>query len=129
MTSEPTRVLLVDDEEEFTSTLAERLEIRGFKAVTANDGESGLQCIMNDTFDVAVLDLMMPGMTGLEALKQFKSIRPKMAVILLTGHGSTKEGMEGMRMGAYDYLMKPIDINELVKKIQQATQSAEETGK
>lgn len=126
MNSKNIKVLLVDDEEEFTSTLAERLEIRGFQAMTANNGESGVQCVINEGFDIAVLDLMMPGLNGLETLKQIKSIKPNLPVILLTGHGSTKEGMEGMRLGAVDYLMKPLDINELIQKITQATQSKQD---
>ncbi|MBU1172027.1 MAG: response regulator [Proteobacteria bacterium] len=122
MSSNTITVLLVDDEDEFTSTLGERLEIRGYTAVTASDGEAGIQCIINRDIDIAVLDLMMPGMNGLETLKQIKNIKPTLPVILLTGHGSTKEGMEGMRLGALDYLMKPLDINELIKRITQAVQ-------
>lgn len=121
MTSNPIKVLLIDDEEEFTSTLAERLEIRGYKAQTASDGEQGIQAVMSQDFDIAVLDLMMPGLNGLDTLRQIKTIEPDLPVILLTGHGSTKEGMEGMRIGAVDYLMKPLDINELIEKITQAT--------
>lgn len=121
MNSNSIKVLLIDDEVEFTSTLAERLEIRGFIAVTASDGEIGIQAIMNQDFDIAVLDLMMPGLSGLETLKQIKNMNPSLPVILLTGHGSTKEGMEGMRLGAEDYLMKPLDINDLIKKITLAT--------
>ena len=121
MNPDPIKVLLIDDEEEFTSTLAERLEIRGYTAETAADGEQGIECVMNRKFDIAVLDLMMPGMNGLDTLKHIKSIKPDLPVILLTGHGSTKEGMEGMRLGAADYLMKPLDINELIEKITLAT--------
>jgi DNA-binding response OmpR family regulator len=119
MTQTPIKILLVDDEEEFTSTLAERLQLRGFEATTASDGASGINLIMAQPFDIAVLDLMMPGLNGLEALKQIKAIRPDLPVILLTGHGSTKEGMEGMRLGAADYLMKPLDIKDLLSKITQ----------
>jgi DNA-binding response OmpR family regulator len=119
MTQTPIKILLVDDEEEFTSTLAERLQLRGFEAITAPDGATGINLIMAQPFDIAVLDLMMPGLNGLEALKQIKAIRPELPVILLTGHGSTKEGMEGMRLGAADYLMKPLDIKDLLSKITQ----------
>jgi DNA-binding response OmpR family regulator len=111
------KILLVDDETEFASALAERLEIRGYKAKTTNNGESGITLAQNEHFDIAILDLMMPGMSGLETLKNIKLISPQLPVILLTGHGSTKEGMEGMRIGAADYLMKPLDINELLEKI------------
>lgn len=115
-----TRILLIDDETEFVTTLAERLEIRGFSCTTAEDGESGLALIRKQPFDVVILDLLMPGMNGLEALKQVRQISPKLPVILLTGHGSTREGMEGMRLGAVDYLMKPLAIEDLMEKLQEA---------
>lgn len=111
------KILLIDDESEFSSTLAERLEIRGYEAKTAIDGISGIEIIQNETFDIAILDLMMPGMSGLETLKQIKRFNTNLPIILLTGHGSTKEGMEGLKLGAIDYLMKPLDINELLTKI------------
>ena len=111
------KILLIDDEIEFTSTLAERLELRGFDAKTTDNGESGIELIRNELFDIAIIDLMMPGISGLETLKQVKTFNTKLPVILLTGHGSTKEGMEGIRIGADDYLMKPLDINDLLEKI------------
>ena len=111
------KILLIDDEIEFTSTLAERLELRGFDAKTTDNGESGIELIRNELFDIAIIDLMMPGISGLETLKQVKTFNTKLPVILLTGHGSTKEGMEGIRIGAVDYLMKPLDINDLLEKI------------
>lgn len=111
------KILLIDDESEFTSTLAERLEIRGYDAKTTDSGEDGIELIQNENFDIAILDLMMPGMSGLETLRQIKIINTELPVILLTGHGSTKEGVEGMRIGAADYLMKPLDINDLMTKI------------
>lgn len=113
-------VLLIDDEEEFTMTLAERLELRGYETRTANSGETGISMMANTRFSIAVLDLKMPGLNGLDTLRQMKNINPDMPVILLTGHGSTREGMDGMRLGAYDYLMKPLDIDNLIKKIQGA---------
>ncbi len=112
-----TKILLIDDEIEFTSTLAERLELRGFEVETADNGEAGVNLIRNAFFDIAILDLIMPGISGFETLKQIKTFNTKLPVILLTGHGSTKEGMEGMRIGAVDYLMKPLDINDLLEKI------------
>ncbi len=120
------KILLIDDEEEFSSTLAERLDIRGYETKTALSGEAGLELIINEGFDIAVLDLMMPGMSGIDTLRRIKSysVAPDLPVILLTGHGSTKEGMEGMRLGAFDYLMKPLDINELIQKILSATAAA-----
>ncbi len=113
-------VLLVDDEEEFVTTLAERLEIRGFHPEIATDGESALQQIESRTFDVIILDIIMPGIGGLEVLQRIQQRRIETPVILLTGRGSTREGMEGMRQGAFDYLMKPLDIDELIVKIHEA---------
>lgn len=115
-----THVLLIDDEQEFVTTLAERLEIRGFSTATAVDGESGLDLIRQRDWSVVILDLLMPGMSGLETLKQIRQIAPDLPVILLTGHGSTRDGMEVMKLGAIDYLMKPLAIEELLKKIKEA---------
>jgi len=119
------KILLIDDENEFTSTLAERLEIRGYDAKTTDSGEAGIELIQNENFDIAILDLMMPGMSGIETLRQIKIINTALPVILLTGHGSTKEGVEGMRIGAADYLMKPLDINDLMEKINETLNTSE----
>ncbi|WP_300459016.1 response regulator [Desulfobacula sp.] len=120
MNSQRINILLIDDEIEFISTLAERLELRGYASTIASDGESGISLVAKKSFDVAILDLMMPGLNGLDTLRQIKTIDTSLPVILLTGHGSTKDGMEGMRMGAFDFLMKPLDINELLEKIKLA---------
>lgn len=117
------KVLLVDDEEEFVTTLAERLELRGIQAQAVTDGEIALQMIETDPPRVVILDVMMPGLGGLEVLKRIKAQNPQIHVILLTGRGSTKEGIEGMQLGAFDYLMKPINIEELIKKMQEAIKS------
>lgn len=114
------RVLLVDDEEEFVSALAERLDIRGIDTRVATDGEQALELVAAQSFDVIVLDVIMPGISGLEVLQRIKEQKIPSAVILLTGHGSTREGLEGMRMGAFDYLMKPLDIDELIAKMKEA---------
>lgn len=119
--SDPVKVLLVDDEEEFVSTLAERLEIRGFHAEIATSGETALSMVQNTDFDIVVLDLMMPGLGGVEVMEKIQSQHPDMPVILLTGHGSAKGGMEGLHKGAFDYLMKPLDIDELILKIGEAS--------
>ena len=117
------RILLVDDEEEFVTTLAERLELRGLQARAVTNGEDALQMIETDPPRVVILDVMMPGLGGLEVLKRIKAQNPQIHVILLTGRGSTKEGIEGMQLGAFDYLMKPINIEELIKKMQEAIKS------
>jgi len=122
-------VLLVDDEVEFVSTLAERLCLRGLQVRTANDGEEALQSVASDQPDVVVLDVMMPGMSGLTCLERIKADYPHIPVILLTGIGSTKEGLEGMRLGAFDYLMKPLRIEELIGKIGEAMQKRPPAGK
>ncbi len=117
-------MLLVDDEEEFVSTLAERLRLRGLRAVTTNNGLDALRHIAEDTPQVVVLDVMMPGMGGIEVLQHMKRDHPTIPVILLTGIGSTSEANEGMRQGAFDYLIKPIQIAELLQKIDEAVQKA-----
>lgn len=118
---EKKNILLVDDEIEFVSTLAERLRMRGFEADISTNGAEAMDKFNNADFDVVVLDIFMPGMSGLDVLKEIKKINLETPIILLTGHGGTKEGMEGMALGAYDYLMKPIDIDDLMSKINAAT--------
>jgi len=121
------KVCLVDDEKEFVATLGERLELRGFKIRIATDGEEALQMIEDDPPQVVVLDVLMPGLGGLEVLKKIKSSKPEIAVILLTGQGSTKEGIEGMKLGAFDYLIKPLKIDDLIAKMQEAVQNPDNT--
>ncbi len=110
------KVLLVDDEEDFVSTLAERLALRGVKTRTAFNGEQALREVATDPPDIVVLDVMMPGMSGIDVLERIKADHPNLPVILLTGIGSAKDGVEGMRLGAFDYLMKPLQLEELTAK-------------
>jgi DNA-binding response OmpR family regulator len=117
------RVLIVDDEEELVTTIAERLQIRGIQAETATDGERALKMIEENPPQVVVLDVMMPGIGGIEILQRMKSQKLEIPVILLTGYGSTEQGMEGMNEGAFDYLMKPCDLNNLISKIQEAVKT------
>jgi DNA-binding response OmpR family regulator len=117
------KILLVDDEEEFVTTLAERLELRGLQARAALNGEAALQIIEADTPQIVILDVMMPGIGGFEVLRRIKAQHPQLPVILLTGRGSEKEGVKGMQLGAFDYLMKPLNIEELIKKMQEAIES------
>jgi len=114
------KVLLVDDEKEFIETLAERLEVRDFNVETAFDGNEAVSKIKEQDFDVVVLDVLMPGMNGIETLREIKSIKPLVSVIMLTGHATVETAIDGMKAGAYDYLMKPTDTNDLVSKIAKA---------
>jgi len=118
------KALLVDDEVEFVTTLAERLEMRGIRAEVATDGTEALRLIEADPPDVVVLDIMMPGVGGLEVLRQVRETQTGVEVILLTGRGTTKEGIEGMRLGAFDFLMKPIRIEELIPRMLDACRKA-----
>jgi DNA-binding response OmpR family regulator len=117
---DPMKILLVDDEREFVTTLAERLELRNMNVSIAMDGETALGIVENNPPQVVVLDVMMPGLGGLEVLEKIKAMDSKIQVILLTGHGETKDGIRGMQLGAFDYLIKPIDIDELIKKLNEA---------
>lgn len=114
------KVLLIDDEEDFVTTLAERLELRGLHPVAAGDGETGLNLIRTEPFDAVILDVMMPGLSGLEVLKRIKGFNPQLPVIILTGRGRSEDGPLGMQLGAFDSLIKPFDIDELTRKIDEA---------
>ena len=118
------RVLLVDDEEEFVSALSERLTLRGIEVDSALNGEEALARLVAKDFEVVILDVMMPGLGGLEVLRQIKATHPNTQVILLTGHGSTREGIEGMRLGAFDYLIKPVDLEDMLEKMKAAAKMA-----
>ena len=119
------KVFLVDDEEEFASTLAERLRLRGFDVDIANDGITALQRIMDNPPHVVLLDVKMPVIGGLEVLARIKSVLPHIPVILLTGVGSTRDGIEGMQAGAFDFLMKPLQIETLIEKISEALEDVD----
>ncbi|MBC8430956.1 MAG: response regulator [Desulfobacterales bacterium] len=113
-------VLLVDDEPEFLETLVKRLTKRGLNISTAKNGEEALAVIRGKGIDVAVLDVRMPGIDGIQTLREIKKLDPLMEVIMLTGHASIEVAIEGMELGAFDYLMKPADIDELFYKLQDA---------
>jgi len=114
------RVLLVDDEEDFLKMLAERLESRGLKVTTATSGESALASVEGHEYDLIVLDLAMPGFDGIETLKRIKARQPDAEIIMLSGQGSIRTSIEAMKLGACDFLQKPVDINELMSKIGEA---------
>jgi len=114
-------VLIVDDEEDFLETIIKRLNKRQVDASGARSGEEALELLKEKTFDVVILDVKMPGgMNGIEALREIKKIQPLAEVILLTGHASVETSIEGMKLGAFDYLLKPIKLDDLLKKIAQA---------
>ena len=113
-------VLLVDDEEEFLRTIIKRLSRRGTEAVGATRGEQALELMTESARDVVVLDVKMPGMDGLEVLKRIKTQWPNTEVIMLTGHASVEAAVEGMDRGAFDYLMKPADFEDLLYKLEDA---------
>jgi len=115
------RVLLVDDEERFVLNMAKLLKFRGFAVSTALDGFKALELFKSgEGFDVVVLDVKMPGMDGISALSRIKKIAPHTEVIMLTGHATLESGIEAIRWGAFDYLMKPCDIEDLTEKIKEA---------
>jgi DNA-binding NtrC family response regulator len=122
MTNEPVRVLLVDDEVGFADVLQKRMGKRGLVVTTATSGTDAIQILRKDDFDVAILDLKMEDMSGIEVLQIFKKMVPDLPVIMLTGHGSEKAAREGMAFGAFDYLLKPCDLEELLEKINQAVE-------
>ena len=114
------KVLLVDDEEEFVETLAERMRTRGMEVSTSNSGANALQLVDEEDFDVVVLDLKMPGIDGLEALKRIKHRRPDIQVVLLTGYASVANGVEAIKEGALEFLEKPVDLASLTDAIHKA---------
>jgi DNA-binding NtrC family response regulator len=120
-------VLVADDEIEFASTLVARLRLRNFQATMTNSGKATLAAIDQERPDVLVLDLKMPDLDGLEVLASLQEKYPTLAVIILTGHGSFEAGRKGMELGAYDYIMKPVDLNLLLEKIEGAFQSKKTT--
>jgi DNA-binding NtrC family response regulator len=119
-TPKPIRLLLIDDEVGFTTVMAKRLARRGLDVTSAFSGSEAIQALRKAEYDVAVLDLKMEDMDGIEVLKIFKKMDPGMPVIMLTGHGSEKSANEGMEYGAYDYLFKPYEFEELLEKIHAA---------
>jgi len=114
------RVLIVDDEEEFVQSLSERLTIRDFDVTTSLSGEDALKKLKGYNFDLVILDVAMPGMDGVEVLREIKRIKPLTEVIMLTGHATVEAAIEGMKLGALDFFMKPCEIEELVAKINKA---------
>lgn len=120
MSKEPIKILLIDDEVQFVDTLKDRLFLRGFDAAVAYNGEGGLKKVKANPPDVIVLDLRMPGIDGFEVLRAVKKTNPEVQVIILTGHGGDAEEASAFRMGAYSFLRKPMDIDDLLNCIRLA---------
>jgi len=114
------RVLLVDDEKDFLETLVKRLRKRNLAVDAVTSGEEALEVLKEAPADVVVLDVRMPGMSGLETLREIKKQYPVIEIIMLTGHANMEVAIEGMELGAFDYLLKPMDIDELLYKLQDA---------
>ena len=115
--------MLVDDEVPFVETMTKRLEKRELNVITALSGKEALETLnTNRNVDVVILDVKMPGMDGIETLKEIKKAYPLIEVVMLTGHATVESAIEGMKQGAYDYLMKPCDIDQLMSKVEEATE-------
>ena len=118
------RLLLVDDEVEFLEPMKARLERRGLACTTATSGEAALRLLESERFDCAVVDVKMPGMDGLELLRRMRRTWPETAVVLLTGHASVELGVQGMELGAFEYLLKPIELDDLLDTVRRAAAGA-----
>ena len=114
------RVLFVDDEDDFRETIVKRLNARKIQAMGAESGVRALEIVKDNDFDVIVLDVKMPGMDGMETLSRIKQAHPRVEVIMLTGHANVDVAIRGMEQGAFDYLMKPAEMDDLYYKIQDA---------
>ena len=114
------KILLIDDEEDFLAVMSDRMKARNMQVSTASSAKEGLEKAASGNFDAVILDVMMPEMNGIDALKILKDKNPDLEVILLTGHATIKQGIEAMKLGALDLLEKPADINALTEKIHAA---------
>ncbi|MCD6272402.1 MAG: response regulator [Deltaproteobacteria bacterium] len=122
----PTKILLVDDEKDLIEMLSLRLQETGEKVKSAYSGQECLETLDKNNIDVVILDIKMPGMDGIETLKEIKKRFPLVEVIMLTGHGSTETAVEGMKLGAFDYLLKPADFSDLSQKLEAARKRKDE---
>jgi len=120
---DPIRVLIVDDENQFVDAVVERLRLRGLEADGATSGRDAMQLLAEHTYDILLLDVKMPVQGGLEIIKEVRAKWPHLKVVLLTGHGSTQDAEEGLRHGAFKYLMKPVDIADLIDVFRAALQT------
>ena len=116
----PAKVLLIDDEKDFLDIMAERMEARGMEVATATSAEDALKMVITTSYDVIIMDLMMPEMDGFKALKLFKQTKPEVQIILLTANVPDEKRMEAIKLGAMDVIDKPADLNLLTQKIEEA---------
>jgi DNA-binding NtrC family response regulator len=123
------RVLIVDDEQELVSALVERLALRGVSAEGVTAGDVALERIVQRSFDVVVLDVKMPGLGGIDLLQRIKEDQPAIQVVLLTGHSSAQDAERGMSLGAFEYLVKPVKIEDLVRVLRAAAEHARSAGR
>ncbi|MEW5733773.1 MAG: response regulator [Thermodesulfobacteriota bacterium] len=114
------RVLLVDDEEPFVATMQKRMAKRDLAVEGAHSGRDALAALDRGAFDVVILDVKMPGMDGIETLREIKARHPLVEVIMLTGHATVQSAIDGMKLGAFDYLMKPSELEEILAKVNEA---------
>lgn len=119
--SNDTKILIADDEVEFASTLAARLELRGYLTEMVNSGGAALEAVAKEEPDILLLDLKMPDLDGLEVLAKLREDHKELKVIILTGHGSFSAASQGMELKAFDYILKPVELNLLLDKINEAT--------
>ena len=122
----PIRILLVDDEKDFVEILSLRLEEAGEIVTSAHSGQECLDILQTKDIDVVILDILMPGMDGIDTLKEIKNRFPLVEVIMLTGHGSTESAVKGMKLGAFDYLLKPAHFADLTAKLDAALKRKDE---
>ncbi len=122
--ADPIRVLIVDDEVSYAQLLAKRMTLRGVAATAVNSGREAVQTLRGKTFDAALLDLKMESMDGIETLKMFRVIDPRMKVIILTGHGGEAEARQCIKLGAFDYLVKPCELETILSRIGKAAKAA-----
>jgi DNA-binding NtrC family response regulator len=120
------KLLLVDDEKDFIESLAERLQLRDFDVKTALNGDDAIKLVSEHEFDVIILDVKMPSKSGIETLKEIKNINQLTQVIMLTGHATVESAIQGMKLGAYDYIMKPTVTEDLINLINKAYKIVEE---
>ena len=116
------RVLIIDDEDQFVDAVVERLRLRGFEANGVTSGQDAMELLHQRSYDVVLLDVKMPGLGGLEVIRKVKEKWPDLQVVMLTGHGSSQDAEKGMELGAFEYVMKPVNIDNLTDILRAATE-------